>query len=160
MSEEGREGRPRQHCRSCGAASWPGDAFCASCGERLGKAGRDRDDSYAAFAPVSESGARGGGSRPAHEGRGGGGFGCSAVAMGVLVVGFFVLIAVANGLDEGGGWVVVVFGVPVLVLSAVFLVVWHWAIGEMDRRNKAERDRQEREDYLRELQIRDREERR
>ena len=160
MSGERDTEQLRRRCENCRAEVGLGDAFCASCGERLGEAGRDRDDPYAAFAPVSESGARGGGGRPAPEGRGGRGYGCSAVAMGALVVGFLVLFAVANGLDEGGGWVVVVFGVPVLVLSAVFLVVWHWAIGEMDRRNKAERDRQEREDYLRELQIRDHEGRR
>ncbi len=32
--EEGKES-PRRRCPSCGAASRPGDAFCASCGKRL-----------------------------------------------------------------------------------------------------------------------------
>ncbi len=37
MSEEGREGRAQQHyCRSCGAQTRPGDAFCTSCGQRFG----------------------------------------------------------------------------------------------------------------------------
>ncbi len=80
--------------------------------------------------------------------------------IGVLVVGFFVLIGVANGLDEGAGWAVVVFGLPILVLSVVLLLVWPWAMREMDRRNRAEAYRQQREEYLRELQIRDHERRR
>ncbi len=144
------EGRWVVYCTQCGGPLGEGNKFCGFCGAALSPPLQQAEE-----VPKHTAAPQGSGSADSTQRRGGGEYGCSIFTMGALIVGFFVLIGVANGLDEGAGWAVVVFGLPILVLSAVFLVSWHWAIGEMDRRNKAEAYRQQREEYLRELQIRD-----
>ncbi len=142
-------------CPQCGRALQAEDRFCRICGAAIAPSPQRVEQAITRQNAASQ----GLGSVDSRERRSGG-YGCSAVMIGVLVVGFFVLIGVANGLDEGAGWAVVVFGLPILVLSALLLLVWPWAMGEMDRRNRAEAYRQQREEYLRELQIRDHKRRR
>lgn len=145
---------PVGDCVRCGSPLQGRNRFCEVCGASASPPGQTTEVISRHSGPSQgPSLADGRGSRS-------GGYGCSAVMIGVLVVGFFVLIGLANGLDEGAGWAVVIFGLPALVLSAVLLLVGPWAIGKMDRRNEAEARRREREEYLRELQIRDHEERR
>lgn len=62
---------------------------------------------------------------------------------------------IANGLDEGAGWTVVVLGGPVVVLSVILLLISPWAMNNLDRQFRERDYREERETHLRELQIRD-----
>ena len=88
-------------------------------------------------------------------GQGGGGIGCTPIMIGTVLLVFVLLIGVANSLDEGAGWAVVVLGAPVVVLSMILLLVWPWAMNNLDRQSH-QRDYQEgHENHLRELRIRD-----
>lgn len=150
-----KQDQPGRYCGQCGNPFQEGDRFCRTCGTAVATSSQREEQMILRRNATSED------PRPADSGESrSGGYGCSVFTMGALVVGFFVLIGIANGLDPGAGWAVVVFGTPLLILSALFLIAWHWAIREMDRRNEEERRRQAREEYLRELQIRDYEERR
>ena len=128
------------YCGQCGNSLREGDRFCRICGAAVSPSIQQAERGIPGQSAASERP----GSVSSRGHHGGGGDGCSIFTMGVLVVGFFVLIVVANGIDERAGWAVVVFGLPVLAMSAVFLLAWHWAIGEMDRRNEAEARRRAR----------------
>ena len=90
-----------------------------------------------------------------NQGQGGEGIGCTPIMIGAVLVVFVILIGMANSLDEGAGWAVVVLGGPVVVLSVILLLVWPWAMNNLDRQTRERDYREGRETYLRGLQIKD-----